>query len=178
MPDSPPGTSANRPPWPTCDLIASEAFDDLVSRCVRFSAEELSKRHGIPFAEAETLNPALLVYQSLLRRTRADRMLVSEVSMRDGLLLELARDVTGVEDEALAAKRDPVGHVDRARSITPTWSTRGRWRSWRVRLFDELQADHGLGSRHRLLLRVAGLLHEIGGFVSNRSHHKHSYYLI
>ena len=47
-----------------------------------------------------------------------------------------------------------------------------------MRLFDELKADHGLGSRQRLLLRVAGLLHEVGGFVSNLSHHKHSYYLI
>ena len=47
-----------------------------------------------------------------------------------------------------------------------------------VRLFDVLQADHGLGTRHRLLLRVAALLHEIGGFVSSRAHHKHSEYLI
>ena len=47
-----------------------------------------------------------------------------------------------------------------------------------LRLFDELRPDHGLGPRHRLLLHVAGLLHEVGGFVSNRSHHKHSYYLI
>ena len=47
-----------------------------------------------------------------------------------------------------------------------------------VRLFDQLQADHGLGARHRLLLRVAGLLHEVGSVVSSRAHHKHSYYLI
>ena len=40
------------------------------------------------------------------------------------------------------------------------------------------QADHGLASRQRLLLRVAGLLHEVGGFVSSRAHHKHSEYLI
>jgi len=47
-----------------------------------------------------------------------------------------------------------------------------------MRLFDELQADHGLSWRHRLLLRVAAILHEVGTFVSNRAHHKHSYYLI
>jgi exopolyphosphatase/guanosine-5'-triphosphate,3'-diphosphate pyrophosphatase len=47
-----------------------------------------------------------------------------------------------------------------------------------VALFDELAVEHGLGPRQRLVLQVAGLLHEIGGFVSNRSHHKHSYYLI
>ena len=47
-----------------------------------------------------------------------------------------------------------------------------------VRLFDLFQADHGLDARHRLLLRVASLLHEVGSFVSSRSHHKHSEYLI
>ena len=29
-----------------------------------------------------------------------------------------------------------------------------------------------------MLLRIAGLLHEVGVFVSDRSHHKHSMYLI
>ena len=47
-----------------------------------------------------------------------------------------------------------------------------------VRLFDLFQPDHGLAPRHRLLLRVAALLHEVGGFVSSRAHHKHSEYLI
>jgi exopolyphosphatase/guanosine-5'-triphosphate,3'-diphosphate pyrophosphatase len=46
------------------------------------------------------------------------------------------------------------------------------------RLFDELQADHRLGRRHRLLLRAAALMHEVGSYVSSRAHHKHSYYLI
>ena len=47
-----------------------------------------------------------------------------------------------------------------------------------MRFFDEMGADHGLGRRYRLLLRVAGILHEIGSYISDRSHHKHSYYLI
>ena len=47
-----------------------------------------------------------------------------------------------------------------------------------VRLFRELQAEHQLSARYELLLHVAALLHEIGSFVSNRSHHKHSMYLI
>ncbi len=152
-------------------------FDKLVRRCGRHTAEELAKKHDLPFAEAETLNPALLVYQSLLRKTQAEEMIVSHVSMRDGLLLEVARDVTGEEDEVLL---ESVVHsataiaekyridLEHARNVADL----------AVRLFDQLQADHGLGSRHRLLLRVAGLLHEVGGFVSNRAHHKHSYYLI
>ena len=158
-------------------VVRRESFDQLVERCECHTAEELSKRYGLPFAEAETLNPALLVYQVLLQKTQAEQMIVSHVSMRDGLLLELAREVTGKEDDALlkgvvhsATALAEKYHVDihHARNVA----------EMALRLFDFLQADHGLGPRHRLLLRVAGLLHEVGGFVSSRAHHKHSEYLI
>jgi exopolyphosphatase/guanosine-5'-triphosphate,3'-diphosphate pyrophosphatase len=152
-------------------------FDRLVARCCRHTAEELSKQYGLPFAEAETLNPALLVYQVLLHRTGVDRMIVSNVSMRDGLLLDLAREATGQEDEAVLA-----GVIHSATSIAEKFRVdldHGQTvAELAVRLFDELKAEHGLGARHRLLLRVAGLLHEVGSVVSNRAHHKHSYYLI
>jgi exopolyphosphatase/guanosine-5'-triphosphate,3'-diphosphate pyrophosphatase len=45
-------------------------------------------------------------------------------------------------------------------------------------IFDAIVSEHGLTPRHRLLLRAAAVLHEIGGFVSSRAHHKHSGYLI
>ncbi len=158
-------------------IVDPADLDKLVERCGRHTAEELSKRYGMPFAEAETLNPALLVYQNLLRLTQATQMIVSHVSMRDGLLLELARAVTGQEDQALlegvihsamAVARKYRVDMAHARTVADV----------SVRLFDELHAEHGLGPRYRLLLEVAGLLHEVGGFVSSRSHHKHSGYLI
>lgn len=166
-------------PTTSADLwvVSRAQFDKLVDRCERHTTEELGKQYGLPLAEAETLNPALLVYQRLLDRTGAKQMVVSQVSMRDGLVLELARQVTGAEDPAILegvihsamvlAEKYRVD-LDHARQVADL----------SVRLFDELQPDHHLGRRHRLLLEVAGLLHEIGGFVSSRSHHKHSYYLI
>jgi exopolyphosphatase/guanosine-5'-triphosphate,3'-diphosphate pyrophosphatase len=47
-----------------------------------------------------------------------------------------------------------------------------------VRIYRALQPDFHLDPRHEFLLRIAALLHEIGGYISNRSHHKHSMYLI
>ena len=158
-------------------IVDPREFDKLVERCERHTAEELSKRHGLPFAEAETLNPALLVYQNLLRLTQATEMIVSHVSMRDGLLLELARDVAGQEDRAMLE-----GVIHSAVAVAQKYRvdmTHARLvADLAVRLFDELTAEHGLGPRQRLLLEAAGLLHEVGGFVSSRSHHKHSCYLI
>jgi exopolyphosphatase/guanosine-5'-triphosphate,3'-diphosphate pyrophosphatase len=158
-------------------VIDPAAFDRLVERCERFTAEELSKRYGLSFAEAETLNPALLVYQILLQKTKAPQMIVSHVSMRDGLLLELAREVTGLEDETLLA-----GVIHSATAVAEKYHVdmghANNVAEAAVRLFDLFQVDHGLGPRYRLLLRVASLLHEVGGFVSSRAHHKHCEYLI
>ncbi len=157
--------------------IDPSEFDRFVERSVRYTATELARRYGLPFAEAETLNAALLIYQALLHRTQAERMLVSHVSMRDGLLLELAREVTGGRDDDLVS-----GVILSAMTLAQKFHADAAHGSivaeLAMRLFDELQVDHGLGPRQRLLLRVAALLHEVGGFLSNRSHHKHSEYLI
>jgi len=168
------GRAAEAPGLFTIEL---KAFDALVARCERRSAEELARRHDLSYSDAETVVPALLVFQGLLHATGARRIVVSDASMRDGLVLDLARSVTGRPDEELA------------RSVLQ--SARGIGEKYRVdaahaahvaelalRLFDEMRPEHGLSARHRLLLEVAALLHEVGGYVSSRAHHKHSYYLL
>jgi exopolyphosphatase/guanosine-5'-triphosphate,3'-diphosphate pyrophosphatase len=163
---------------PSDDLrhISVEDFNKLVVRCGRHSAEELARKYGLPFADAETLNPALLVYQILLRKTKAKEMVVSRTSMRDGLLLELARHVTGQEDEDILT-----GVIHSAVTLAEKYRVDAEHAqtvaTLSMRMFDELSPEHGLGSRPRLLLRIAALLHEIGGFVSSQAHHKHGYYL-
>ena len=47
-----------------------------------------------------------------------------------------------------------------------------------MRLFDQFQSEHSLGSRERLLLEVAGLLHDVGIFINLRGHHKHAQYIL
>ncbi|MFA6133086.1 MAG: Ppx/GppA phosphatase family protein [Phycisphaerae bacterium] len=158
-------------------VIAARQFDAFVARCSVHTAEELATTYQIPFANSETLVPALLAYQALLHETQAKRIVVPNVSMRDGLMLDLARSITGGEDPELYAST-----LDSARAIAEKYHVDPA-HTWHVadlavELFDHLQAEHGLGPRQRLLLRVAAILHEVGGFVSSRAHHKHSYYLV
>jgi exopolyphosphatase/guanosine-5'-triphosphate,3'-diphosphate pyrophosphatase len=166
-------------PVPDTDLksVSRGALNELLEKCRPHTADELARIYHLPFTDAETITPALLAYQVLLEATRAKKMIVTDVSMRDGLLIDLVRDIAGRKDDsayqevlqsalAVAQKyRVDMIHAEQTRALS-------------VRLFDELVREHRLGARHRLLLEVAALVHEVGTFVSSRAHHKHSFYLI
>jgi exopolyphosphatase/guanosine-5'-triphosphate,3'-diphosphate pyrophosphatase len=162
---------------PDLYTLSLEDLDALIKKWSKRTAQELARQYSIPFANAETLTPALIAYLALLRACGTAQMVVSRVSIRDGLLLDLAHSMTGKEDPEVIAST-----LQSAQAIGEKYqydAPHGRHvAEMAVRLFDALKAAHRLPPRCRILLRVAGVLHEIGGFVSSRAHHKHSYYLI
>jgi exopolyphosphatase/guanosine-5'-triphosphate,3'-diphosphate pyrophosphatase len=162
---------------PKFHRVTRPAFDDFVRRNRHLSIEQLAMQSDMSYSDAETLLPALLIFQSLLRLTRAKELLVPSVSMRDGLLLELARRCRGQEDESIAQEA-----IQSAMTIAEKYRVNlhhaRRVADCAIRLYDELKPVHGLGFRPRLLLETAALLHECGTFVSTRAYHKHTYYLV
>ena len=157
--------------------IPKEKFNKMVNKIKTKTPEELADLYNIEFTDAETLNVALLVYQELLNSTKAKELTVSFSSMREELLQDLARQITGKEDKTFAH-----GVIHSAFAIAEKYKVdiehSNRVREIAVKFFDILQKEHGLNFRHRVLLETAAVLHEIGTFISPRGFHKHSYYLI
>jgi len=157
--------------------VTREALLAFVAEIEQHDEEALVQRFRLSQVDAETLVPAMLVYRSLLLATSAPRVIVPDVSLRAGVLVELAGD-----------SGEP-GLVDFDANVFASAETLGekyRYDSEHAhvvarlagRLFDELAKEHDLGPRDRLLLQVAALLHDIGLFVGMRGHHKHSQYLL
>jgi exopolyphosphatase/guanosine-5'-triphosphate,3'-diphosphate pyrophosphatase len=157
--------------------VTTEALDKLLRKCRPLTADELARAYKLPFTDAETITPALLVYRALLKATRTKRMIVTDVSIRDGLLFDLARRAAGKQD-ASAYKEVIQSAQVVAQKYRIDMGHAGQTRALAVQLFDRLANEHQLGQRHRMLLEVAAILHEVGMFVSSRAHHKHSLYLI
>ena len=157
--------------------IGRDVFLAFCDEVERLDEESVVDRFRLPAVEAETLVPALLVYRTLLSETAAESLVVSDASLRVGVLLDLVesdeRRGTGNFERQVLASAEAVGQryrFDRAHGHhVATLATR---------LFDDLRDEHGLAERERLLLQTAGLLHDIGIYVSLRSHHKHSQYLL
>jgi exopolyphosphatase/guanosine-5'-triphosphate,3'-diphosphate pyrophosphatase len=143
----------------------------------RLDEEALVDRFHMTDAEAETLVPALLVYRALLTATAARKLVVTDASLRAGVLLDMAQPGGRLGAEGFArqvlSSADALGQkyrYDRKHGLHVA--------ALSTKIFDALRDEHGLSDRERLLLEVAAMLHDIGTFVSLRAHHKHTQYLI
>ena len=137
--------------------------------------DELVKKHRLPYHEAETAGPALLAYVRVARAFKAKALFVTRLSLRQGLLVDEAGGGLWTETFVAQIVNSAMGlgerfNYDKAHSCHVA--------DLAVRLFNDLQEEHRMEPRFEILLRVAAILHEIGMYVSNRSHHKHSMYLI
>lgn len=166
-------SQSSQSPW----VVNRKDFSKFVNEIVRYDTDELTRRFSLGYAQAETLVPGLLAYRSIIDKTKVDRFHVLSASIRAGLLLDMALRIRGKGPETLEKQivasartlaqkyRSNEMHIEQVRELALT-------------LFDQLKPEHGLQGKERILLEVSALLHDIGSFISTRSHHKHTQYII
>jgi exopolyphosphatase / guanosine-5'-triphosphate,3'-diphosphate pyrophosphatase len=139
------------------------------------SVEELTRSWQISYPDAEILGPTLCMALSMAQTLSLKDVYVSHLSFSDGLLVEAVDDpawtTTLMRHIVRIARETGEKYLYDARHAAQVTDNA-------LALFDLLRAEHDCTERHRLLLEVAALLHDIGVFVNARGHHKHSLYLI
>ena len=155
--------------------LQRDKFAKLVTQLLEQPADRLVRDHHMSIPESETMAPTLLAYQRLLDVAGVPTLMYTHTSMRIGLLSELVHE--GRWDDEFIHQI-----LESARSLGEKYDYDEphckHTAQLALEIFDHLQPDHHLGSRFRVILNVAALLHEIGYFINNRSMHKHSAYLI
>ncbi|MCU0272209.1 MAG: Ppx/GppA family phosphatase [Acidimicrobiales bacterium] len=132
---------------------------------------------GLDSRRADIIVGGALLLEQVMQAFGIRRMLVSEYALREGVFLDRFQQdradalqrLVDIRSESVQRMLDRYGediaHVTCATRLA-------------LRLFDELAPLHGLDDEARRLLEHAGLLHNVGLFVSHAAHHKHSYYVI
>jgi exopolyphosphatase/guanosine-5'-triphosphate,3'-diphosphate pyrophosphatase len=147
----------------------------LPAKLVATPPEKLMQKHHLPPQEAETAGQALFIYDRIARAFGVRQLVITPKSMRRGLLSLMA-------GSAQAAAR----FVEQLTHSAITLGRKYRFdekhalqvADLSIQLYRALQKEHGLDSHYEGLLCAAAILHDIGAYVSNNSHHKHSMYLI
>lgn len=164
-------------PWDEAALrdLPLKALEPFVEKVAQKSVEELVSKFHITFPEAECLAPALLAYLHVAKSLGVPSLHVARTTMREGLLLEMtARGAWSAQVQRQIIQS--ATELGRKFEFDEQHGTHVA--SLSKMIFQAMQAEHGLDARQELLLYVAALLHEVGLFVSNVGHHKHSMYLI
>lgn len=144
---------------------------------------------GLGADRSEIIVAGLAITESVMKRLGANRLVVHDRGIRDGLLISMTRQIF----PDAAREEEPPDRVEAARrfarkcgyeSVHVEHVTR-----LALTLFDRLlpllpQAPRAEGlapldaAAHRELLEAAGVLHDVGYYIDYSRHHRHSYHLI
>ncbi len=148
---------------------------DFTKKVACMSLDERVREFHIDYHTAESIVAALEMNLSIAEAFDLDRVRIPQSHFERGLLqdLSISSAITeGFKAEVvnsawiLARKyRVHEGHAKHVSELA-------------LKLYHDLQELHQLTDHDALLLQTAAILHECGGFVSPKAHHKHSLYLI
>jgi exopolyphosphatase/guanosine-5'-triphosphate,3'-diphosphate pyrophosphatase len=142
--------------------------------------KDLKGRRTIPGLNqdrADIIVAGMVLIDELMRFFDANRVLVNERGIREGLLIKAMKRIgfkAGNNDPP--TWRDSINdfavscHVDQQHATHVSGMA--------LSIFDALSLPFGLKKPERKLLEAAAILHDCGYFISYGSHHKHSYHLI
>ena len=164
--------------FPESRAIGVGRMVELVEELRQLGLEARCERYTLRPDRADTIIPAAKILQKVASRFASSSILAPGVGLKEGVLVDLCRqhfmprdferETAGVRDACVRLGRRY--HFDEAHGEAVA--------RFALQLFDDLQPQHGLGPRDRVLLLAASMLHDIGDFVRYEGHHKHSQYII
>jgi len=159
--------------------ISLKALSETAQKLCSLSLEDRKKIPGIQPQRADIIVAGVAVLQTLMEDLGMEELQVSQKGLLDGMLQDyLLRGKHAYLDEAVSIREQSVLRLARSCGFDEVHST---WMAGlALELFDSAckLKLHPYGQAERKLLYYAGLLHDIGLFLSFNEHHVHSRYII
>lgn len=160
------------------DKIAADAMNRLYDKLSQLSLDQIEEQLDINSDYAALLLPSAVVYKRILEITGAEMVWIPGIHLCDGIAAEYADDNRLVkfshnfENDILAASKNMAKRYKCHSSHNQVLE------KYALDIFDNMKKYHGMGSRERLLLQIAVLLHACGKFISIRNSNECSYNII
>ncbi|WP_232842645.1 MULTISPECIES: HD domain-containing protein [Lactobacillaceae] len=151
-------------------------FNEFSREVIGASDQYLMERLHLTEENVELVLPEVLLIQKLLTVVHADKLYLVNLNVLDGL----------TTNEEIAAGNHKYHFENQILASADDLAQRFRVephhmelvRHFALHLFDQLKTLHRLTPRDRLLLQIAAIVHDIGGFIDTHEHYLHSDYVL
>ncbi len=166
------GTKLGNRSW----KISREQFFEFVDEVQIYSTEECMVKYQISYNDAQSFGIGLLTYKLFLGITNSDGIIVTDTTIREGLLISKLSTEQNLQQEftsQVVASAVNIGRKYRfdevhAKSVCKV----------ALKIYDAMEKELGLEPSARTYLEVASILHDVGTFIRGSDHQKHSKYII
>ena len=168
--------SNNKPVEPFFKLSEADTRE-LLDKVTDRNSEDISSEYKIPLEIAETFPAYAVILNTFVKLSQSKNIHILEVPLAEAVLGDM------ILDFEISQKYNKTNQlISIANSICRKFNTDIKHAQQVAdicdMLFDELKETLGLKKADLLYLLLASYLHDVGGFVYNRAHHKHSEYII
>lgn len=159
-------------------IISRKIFDRLYDDLKEKQPLQLMELYSLKEDQAELLPTSMGIYKILMDLVNADDLIFYPSNLADAMLYE---ELFADESEKMEKVMEESSILS-ARNLGERFSYDARHarnvENNALRIFDSIKRLHGLGSKERILLQLASILHDIGKKINIKNHSNHSYNII
>jgi exopolyphosphatase/guanosine-5'-triphosphate,3'-diphosphate pyrophosphatase len=154
-------------------------FNKLLNKVLQLSAAQRKAIKGLDAKRADIIVSGLLVMDTIMQSFKLDDITLSQYALREGIVIDHltkhSKEFKLLSDVPDVRRRNVLQLGRRCLWEEPHITHVAKLA---LKIFDDLKPLHNLTAKEREYLEYGAMLHDVGCFISQSSHHKHSYYLI
>ena len=146
--------------------VSFQAFMEAYHWVMSRSPEEISVDLGISLDYAESMVPSLIIYRVFMEEFGAQTLWFPGTHLNDGISYDYAEKHKIIKSKHNFENDILVSAKNIAKRYMSSKNHTGAVVKNALAIFDGMKKIHGMGSRERLLLQIAILLHDCGNYIS------------
>lgn len=156
--------------------VDRDGLAQLIPQLASLTSRERAERFSMDERRSTTILAGAVVLDEIMHQLGVDSLLACPVAIREGIIESRVTDLVRTSKNAGSLRRRSV--VALATRTDCDLRHASHVARLARRIFDQTRKVHCLPDETLDLLEYAALLHECGLHISDKGHHKHSYYLI
>lgn len=154
----------------------TEDFEKIYATVIKSSDQYLMDFFDLDENDIGRIIPYFILISKIIKMIKAKKLIITNIAVSDGLAIERATK-TGLMNLDLNGMILTSAENLASRYLT-SHAHRQNVSKLALHLFDQLKRIHHLGKRERLLLHVACIVDDIGNYINQQQHYRHSAYIL